>query len=71
MHGNVREWVQDGYGSYGSYRQVDPLGLSTSSYRVIRGGYFASNTPSVRSMYRGIVSPDARSSIGVRLLRTR
>ena len=72
MHGNVREWVQDGYGSYGSYRQVDPLGLSTSSYRVIRGGAFNYRLWEMRSADRGRNSPSARDgAIGVRLLRTR
>ena len=72
MHGNVREWVQDSYGSYGSYHQVDPLGLSTGSYRVIRGGYVDNDAHSVRSAFRYGNSPEVRSyAIGVRLLRVR
>ena len=39
MHGNVSEWVQDWKGDYSSSSVVDPLGPSTGSYRVVRGGY--------------------------------
>ena len=38
MSGNVEEWCQDWYGSYGSNVQTDPTGPATGSDRVIRGG---------------------------------
>ena len=38
MLGNVREWVADWYGPYGSAAAVDPTGPSTGKLRVGRGG---------------------------------
>ena len=70
MHGNVWEWCQDWYGSYSSGAQVDPMGPSTGSDRVKRGGYFGGYTHYARSGYRSSFSPNPRSSgIGARLLR--
>ena len=63
MHGNVREWVQDSYGSY-------PLGFSTGSFRVVRGGPFNLGVQAQRSANRVYYSPDVHDGgIGVRLVR--
>ena len=70
MHGNVWEWVQDRYGGYNSSPRVDPLGPSSGSNRVVRGGDFRDYAHSVRSADRRSYSPDVRrNDIGVRLLR--
>jgi formylglycine-generating enzyme required for sulfatase activity len=38
MRGNVSEWVQDWDGPYPADRQIDPLGPSSGTYRIVRGG---------------------------------
>ena len=54
MHGNVWEWVQDGYNDfYNSSPRVDPPGPSSGSLRVIRGGDFRIIAQRVRSADRG------------------
>ena len=42
MHGNVWEWVADGYGDYEAVAVVDPVGREDGSSRVIRGGSWSS-----------------------------
>ena len=71
MHGNVFEWVQDWYGRdyYNSSPRVDPLGPSSGSYRIFRGGDFWNYAQLVRSAYRPYISPDNReASLGLRLV---
>ncbi len=74
MHGNVREWVQDWYGSdtYEDGSVVDPKGPSSGSKRVIRGGGWSSTFAAyLRSAYR--YSHPAQSDtkdLGFRLVRT-
>jgi formylglycine-generating enzyme required for sulfatase activity len=38
MSGNVVEWCNDWYGAYSSASQTNPVGPSSGSYRVLRGG---------------------------------
>jgi formylglycine-generating enzyme required for sulfatase activity len=73
MHGNVWEWVNDWYAetSYSSGPNTDPLGPTTGSLRVVRGGGFSANAPWVRSAVRGATPPvDRVPSIGFRLARS-
>ena len=73
MHGNVYEWVRDGYvesyaGEYGAGTIVDPEGVpSASGERAVRGGGWTegasrSNAAKCRSAYRGHSSPSARNN---------
>ena len=54
MHGNVLEWVQDWFDPdyYASSPRVDPLGPSSGSWRVFRGGAFFHRAEFVRSAFR-------------------
>jgi formylglycine-generating enzyme required for sulfatase activity len=55
MHGTVREWVEDWYGS-GYYAQsplVDPLGPISGASRVVRGGSWNNGSIMGRASARG------------------
>ena len=68
MHGNVFEWCTDLYGDYPSGAVTDPVGATTGSTRVIRGGYWGGNAQYCRSAYRGNDAPSVRYYyFGVRL----
>jgi formylglycine-generating enzyme required for sulfatase activity len=63
MHGNVSEWIADWDSSsyYRSNAVTDPTGPASGSTRVIRGGSWGNTGPVLRSAFRGISSPSARS----------
>jgi len=70
MHGNVSEWCQDWQGDYSSGSRIDPIGPTTGSTRIMRGGSFADNARLVRSADRRSFSPGLHGNpIGARLLR--
>jgi formylglycine-generating enzyme required for sulfatase activity len=69
MHGNVYEWCQDWIGDYPSNPVTDPVGPSSGSYRVGRGGGWLAYAGYCRSADRYRGSPDYRlCSIGFRLV---
>ena len=69
MHGNEWEWVQDWYGEYPSDSDVDPIGPSSGSHRVIRGGCFDHRLDVLRCADRARGEPNIRNGkIGFRLL---
>jgi formylglycine-generating enzyme required for sulfatase activity len=71
MHGNVWEWTQDWYGDYSASAVTDPVGPSSGSGRVRRGGGWGNHSRYCRSADRNLDSPDFRyGSLGLRLLRT-
>jgi formylglycine-generating enzyme required for sulfatase activity len=70
MHGNVWEWCWDWYGRYSSGAQTDPVGASSGSDHMRRGGCWIYSAVLVRSAYRGYDDPNERISlIGFRLVR--
>ncbi|MDR3341951.1 MAG: formylglycine-generating enzyme family protein [Treponema sp.] len=70
MHGNVWEWCWDWYDDYGSGFQRDPVGASSGTYRVLRGGGWGDGGQLLRSADRYGYSPfDWNSDLGFRLLR--
>ncbi|MBR1688243.1 MAG: SUMF1/EgtB/PvdO family nonheme iron enzyme [Prevotella sp.] len=68
MTGNVCEWCSDWYGEYSSNSQTNPAGPSSGSYRVHRGGSWASSARDCRVSDRGLWMPDNRNGpTGLRL----
>ncbi len=69
MSGNVWEWCWDCYGSYPSLPQFNPLGASSDSDCVCRGGSWNSLSDSCRVSYRNSNMPDNRGGdLGMRLV---
>jgi len=60
MHGNAWEWCLDWYGTYPG-AVTDPLGMSSGSRRVLRGGAWDHYARYCRSAYHNRVPPDYRS----------
>ena len=68
MSGNVREWCQDRYGTYESGAQTNPMGPSSGSLRVCRGGGWSNDAGGCRVSYRSYNAPgDRLSDLGLRL----
>jgi len=57
MHGNVREWCSDWFGSYSSGRQTNPQGASSGDTHVIRNGSWVDLPEDVRSAKRQWMPP--------------
>ena len=71
MHGNVWEWCQDRYGDLPSGSVTDPLGASSGSDRVYRGGSWSNFSGICRSAFRIRFTPVNRNlTSGFRVLRS-
>lgn len=72
MLGNLWEWCQDRYGPYGADAIVNPLGATTGTTRVARGGCWNSQARNVRGAARLAREPAVNdSTMGMRLVRSR
>ena len=65
MSGNVFEWVNDWLGEayYATAPRDNPQGPTSGTFRVLRGGSWASDQYEVRSAARGMLSPDYTDAI--------
>jgi formylglycine-generating enzyme required for sulfatase activity len=69
MHGNVWEWCSDWYGDYPRVEAVDPVGLSSGSQKVRRGGSWVSEGHRLRCANRAYAHPASRfRNTGFRLV---
>ena len=72
MSGNVWEWTQDEYASYGSANPDNPAHESTSTFRVTRGGGFYDVPRTLRCSNRYCTIQSRKEAyLGLRLVRIR
>ena len=70
MHGNVSEWCWDRYGAYSSSTQTNPMGSTSGTARVLRGGNARSSAADVRSAVRASAEPFIKDFyVGFRVVR--
>jgi formylglycine-generating enzyme required for sulfatase activity len=68
MSGNVWEWCYDWYGTYPALARNNPVGVSSGTYRVARGGSWCDEASYCRVAYRSDPSSDNRNNnLGFRL----
>ncbi len=70
LHGNVWEWVWDGFGPYDPASEVrDPVGVPSASYHVFRGGSSTNTAERARAASRARTLPSGQlEHLGFRLV---
>lgn len=70
MHGNVSEWVEDAWkGNYPTESQTNPHNTESSTYKVVRGGGFASWGNMCRSAARNSLEKTGSPDLGFRVVK--
>lgn len=67
MHGNVIEWCQDWLGPYKKQLAVDPVGPSSGSKRVFRGGSYGNRSDHLNHAARNMLPSNPFYSRGFRI----
>jgi len=67
MHGNVIEWCQDWLGPYKKQLAVDPVGPSSGSKRVFRGGSYGNKSSHLNHAARNMLPSNPFYSRGFRI----
>ncbi len=69
--GHVQEWAWDWFGEYPLAPQTDPVGPSSGTFRLLRGGAWNSPAPYCRAASRMWTLPShVDDTTGVRLVQT-
>ena len=68
--GNAAEWCWDWYGSYSNRVEADPVGPTSGTYRVVRGGAWNDAAPALRCAARTNLLPvSSNTVVGLRCVR--
>ena len=68
--GNAAEWCWDWYGSYSNRAAADPVGPTSGTYRVVRGGAWSNDAAAVRCAARTNLLPATSNTVvGLRCVR--